>query len=321
MKLAFAKDITPTRCNQKSPSYFEEHILRYATLTKRTYKGFILPWNGRLTRVLLEDTQGRTITPYAKNVLSSLTRLNFDTPDKYRCRPEYKETNKKFFTDILKKCGYTFLGYKGEQQISFYCPYHDKETTRYTYDVKKQGFAYCDDCLSVMRAGNIGFYNNLKGYKCAPVSIYVQSLGDKFGKYGTSKNPELRLEQQSRHSIFEHKLLFTYEFKDGWKAIDLEEGLRQNFKGKKARKKDMPDGHTETFSARMMDDVLEFIRNYIELDPAKPMYLNSDYDFWSKIGEGYEITDEEIECDLGMMFNQSDESDYEELDLSPLEAL
>ncbi|MFY4620249.1 hypothetical protein, partial [Escherichia coli] len=52
-------------------------------------------------------------------------------------------------------------------------------------------------------------------------SFYIQLLDDKFIKFGiTTRKPEERMREQTRKSNFTHRLIFTHEFEDGWKAVD-----------------------------------------------------------------------------------------------------
>lgn len=323
MKLAFAKDIdfVKTGTTDKGPEHFEEKLKQYAHATKKEFKGFILPYVGGETRALFVDTKGRESMPKLHGVLACLKRLKHKSPENYRNHSiGYISRNKELLVGAIEKSGYKFRGFiENNTKATFYCAHHDKISIRYVYDIKHNGYVYCDDCLKVLRAANVGFYNNMKGYATSSASIYIQSLSGKYGKYGTSKNPHIRMQTQSRLSNFEHEMIFTHEFKDGWKALDLEEGLRTNFDGKKAPKKDLPDGHTETFKYSLIDDVMKFVRDYIALNPSRPVYLKTEDEFWSQIGSDFELDESTL------TFPETNDDEYynnlSELDLSPLETL
>lgn len=183
-----------------------------------------------------------------------------------------------------------------------------------------EGTAMCPTCNRILHSMASGMVclSRTKGVN-TPYSIYLQTLGDKFIKFGVSSNPENRLKIQQYKSAFTHELVYTHEFKKGWQAVDLEYGIHTTFKGKKARQKDVPDGWTETRHIKCMPEIIKFIEDYISSNPTKPVYITDEYEFWSKIGSDFELDESQFTFP-----DTSDEEYYSnlaELDLSPLEAL
>ncbi|EDT7800744.1 hypothetical protein CCF60_003163 [Salmonella enterica subsp. enterica serovar Berkeley] len=203
---------------------------------------------------------------------------------------------------------YKFVRWHGEQAGSnntvaeFKCEHHGNWRT-FVKQVCDRKSLICPVCLSAIKAASTGKVQlkRVKEMKL-PVYLYVQSLTDnngkeRFIKFGFSVNPEDRMKHQQRKSAYNHRLVFTHRFNQGWQALDVELGIHQSIKGKKAKEQDVPDGWTETRPASKLNEVLAFIQGYIESDPVEPLYVVDENDFWASIGND-PISEDELEAAL-----------------------
>ncbi|EFY9944134.1 hypothetical protein B5H70_001008 [Shigella boydii] len=99
-------------------------------------------------------------------------------------------------------------------------------------------------------------------------SFYIQLLDDKFIKFGiTTRKPEERMREQTRKSNFTHRLIFTHEFENGWKAVDLEHEVKQRFKTHAAPYKDFKDGWSETLTIDELPHLQQLVYDYLTNQP------------------------------------------------------
>ncbi|EER6857694.1 GIY-YIG nuclease family protein [Escherichia coli] len=341
MKLAFAKDIDFVKVGkQKTPQFYEEICIEYAHKTKKTFKGFILPWEANRTRTLFIDNEsGKESTPMLINVRTSWGKVKGCKLDKgisptvkhkaMNLSSEKKQQKlEKLYSDVRKAVEHgnnKLIRITGELPSRYKsyaeckCLTHNEIFVRNCRDLIHKGSAACPQCLSVMRSMQNGISHYKYHGKIRPVSLYIQSLDKEFIKFGISINPEARMREQQRNSPFIHSLVYTHEFKEGWKAVDVEYGIKTIFKGKKLTIDDLSTGYTETRDYKLLSEIIKFVDDYIKTDPTVPQYIQDENEFWSQIGGDFELEESTF-----VFPDTSDEEYYNnlaELDLSPLEAV
>jgi len=103
--------------------------------------------------------------------------------------------------------------------------------------------------------------------KPKPCSVYVQELispNIKAMKYGVANAPEVRMKDQSSKSLFKHTLIHEVLLPTRHEALALEKAITKEFWGYYCEKPWMPDGYTETLAHDKIDDVIKFIKNYMQ---------------------------------------------------------
>ncbi|HCP7957711.1 TPA: hypothetical protein OFX49_001361 [Escherichia coli] len=337
MKLAFANEIVFIRKKQaskaKTPEFYESECLEYARKTNKKFLGFVMPWEGGNTRAVFIDINDIKTTPLAKNVLIAKNRLKGRQPKKGTIRQNFKEDKKQARIDklynevkgIAEKGGYKLIRLHGELPSKYksfaecHCETHNETFSRNCRDLLHKGSVTCPQCLTVMRSLQNGVSHYKRQGKLRPVSLYINSLENKFIKFGVSISPELRLKQHKKQSNLDQSMVYVREFKDGWQAIDLEYGIKTRFKGKRLTSKDLTVGYTETREYRLLPEIIKFIDDYINLNPTLPQYIIEDDEYWSAIKDDFVFDESQF-----MFPDTSDEEYYSnlaELDLSPLETL
>ena len=96
-----------------------------------------------------------------------------------------------------------------------------------------------------------------------PSKFYIQSLslGDALVgyKYGiTNRSAKTRMEEQSKASIFAHKIIKELQFEDGYECFMLESKVNKVFKGMNAKffREYMSDGFSETITPDQYDTLI-----------------------------------------------------------------
>ena len=196
------------------------------------------------------------------------------------------------------------------------CLIHNETFVRNCRDLIHKGSAACPQCLTVMRSMQNGISHYKYHGKIRPVSLYIQSLDKEFIKFGISIHPETRMREQQRKSPFIHSLVYTHEFKEGWKAVDVEYGIKTHFKGKRLTIDDLLAGYTETREYNLLPEIIKFVDDYIKADPTVPQYIQDEDEFWSKDGGDFELDESTL------TFPETNDDEYynnlSELDLSGL---
>ncbi|EBU8555330.1 hypothetical protein DLC15_22795 [Salmonella enterica subsp. enterica serovar Telelkebir] len=280
-----------------------------------------LNWNGEIAGSTFDyqcKTHNELMTTTVKHGLEYEFMCSECNKDKRLCSfngvesiEELRIKREKKFDKLSKGTPFKFVrwitGQKAavETHAEFNCKHHGNWKTNCSQPLLRNSLL-CPECLTVMRSATTGMTRVEKIKEMnLPVWLYVQELKQdgkpKFIKFGiTHYKPEYRMNAQQKRSIYEHSMIFTHKFNDGWKAIDVELGIHKNFTGKKAKREDVPDGYTETRQYKHLPDVLEFIKDYIVADYADPVYLVDEYDFWASIGSD-PIPEDELEAALNAL--------------------
>lgn len=109
------------------------------------------------------------------------------------------------------------------------------------------------------RCGKYGYQPSKPGY------FYVQKLTNKdktVYKYGITGDMKRRVNEQSRHSDFEHTVLVERYFEDGHKPLVLEKFLKQYIDSGVVSTEELQSGFTETFDAKYLESVLEIVNTF-----------------------------------------------------------
>lgn len=113
MELVFAKDIEfVKKTNNKSPQYYEDLIIKRCADLKLNFDGFILPWTGAKTKLIISNPEnGLTQTI---NVNRMITSTNPGDKLKRANELHYKSEATKY----LLNAGLEFIGWDGEYNKS-----------------------------------------------------------------------------------------------------------------------------------------------------------------------------------------------------------
>ncbi|EAY4638210.1 hypothetical protein R321_00565 [Salmonella enterica] len=146
-------------------------------------------------------------------------------------------------------------GYKNShtRNLIIICPEHGKYCTDLSHFLSGRG---CKEC-------------NTHGYRTIDAGeIYIQKLiheGEFIGvKFGiTNKTSEQRMSVQSKKSMLDHELVFSYRFENGKTPLDIETMIKQTFKDHMGvvSREIMPDGFTETLPVEMFPVLLANVKS------------------------------------------------------------
>ncbi|EJT6190047.1 hypothetical protein N3N27_003955 [Escherichia coli] len=93
-----------------------------------------------------------------------------------------------------------------------------------------------------------------------PGYFYLQDLSGVYLKFGiTNRDPEIRMQQQTGKSKFDHTMIYTKRFETGRGAFELESKIKKTFPTHAVNKEDMPDGYTETVLIKHKNELLSII--------------------------------------------------------------
>ncbi|EMD4231303.1 hypothetical protein VQ237_001028 [Salmonella enterica] len=317
--LAFAEDIhyIPVRKSRDvTPMQAQERIIEACKGLNAIFNGFVLPYTtyskAKFSVTFIETQKTRIFTARALNN-GYITGKAGRTVEEAR-RQESKE--------LCEKHGQIFRGitYINRQTTHIHatCPIHNEDYTRSHKTAKYDNSLMCNTCHSLLNSARSGlaYVNKVKELESS-YHFYLHSIENRYVKFGVTFNVKKRLGEIQRASKFQHELIFTHEFKKAWQAADLEFGIKTHIKGKLARKQDIPDGWTETRDYSKLPAIQKMINDYIELDPAAPIYIEDIDGYWERHG----ISDDELDKHLAEYINLPFDDIDEELDLEPLEAI
>ncbi|EHH6189095.1 hypothetical protein J8P63_003379 [Salmonella enterica] len=335
MKLIRAKDIhfEAKSKRAKTPVEYENMVIEVCESQGWIYKGIIDGWNktAQNTRVLIL-AGGQEFKPMIGAViLGRFKGVGFTTPPKKQfARTE--EEHLKVAQEFYDKHGFDVLGcaepYKGvDTRLILRCRCHGHITYKSNLHTSRRfGGLICE----IVRGSIIAIQN---GYKKLlnnddiqrPTHVYICFVGDKHIKYGitTKSDPMTRIKEHARvnkgTTITAHKF---YTFDNAWKAADLELGIKLNIRGRKISRSVMPYGFTETLPMKKLEEVQNFIDDYISKNHTEPQYLREEIEEWLELGKDFNLTEEEIDRVFEEMKHYQDSDDnHEELDLEPLDAI
>ena len=109
------------------------------------------------------------------------------------------------------------------------------------------------------KCGKYGYQPNNPGY------FYVQKLSNNnkiVYKYGITGDMERRVNEQNRHSDFEHEILVQKYFEDGEKPLLLEKFVKKYISSGVVTPEELPSGFTETFEVEFLETVLEIVNTF-----------------------------------------------------------
>lgn len=330
MKTVFAKDIPfIKKSTAKSPSEYESMVVDQCKSNGWIYGGFVLPIHKPFQRTKVYIKVGDKVkTPLLQRVLmGKFTGKDHHPTYKKPCmytEHEYIQVSTNFFNKI----GWDVLGlaepYRGiTTHLKLKCNCHGKIYNKADlFGSRNRGSLTCPLIRGAITALSNGKQHALMNKDThRPVIFYVFRVGEKFLKFGitTRKNPLRRMYETQRYTDEILSLEYSHTFDCGWKAGDLESGIKKHIKGKRISRKLMSRGYTETLPISKMDDVKKFIQEYIYNNSPEPIYFDADFEINP---EDY-ITEDDIERDFAMMHSMplaELEPEDLELDLSPLEA-
>ncbi|EMB0598428.1 hypothetical protein U7Q90_003910 [Escherichia coli] len=332
MNTTLAKDIEFTAKSKRAtpPVEYETRIIKVCQVHGWLYSGFVLPVKKPFqnTKVCIE-VNGKVKTPCISHVLTGqFTGKDRVSPPKKKFRfteEEHLENARKFYKPI----GWDVLGlaepYQGvDTKLILRCKCHGNIHKKGDlHNNRRQGGLTCPLVRGVLKSIQNGRKQVIRNkFAQRPMHFYLIRVGEKFFKYGitTRKDPMQRVREHQKHTSEKITFECSHLFNIGWKAGDLEMGIKKNIQGKKIPRKVMNSGFTETLPISKLKDVKSFINEYIHTNPSKPMY----FDDTNAINLNNYISDEDIERDLSQWMNAplADLTPEDlELDLSPLEAL
>lgn len=149
------------------------------------------------------------------------------------------------------KYDYSLVDYKtSEECVEIICPIHGTFPQLPKSHMAGKG---CRDC------GETGYQPSKPGY------FYVQKLTNEnktVYKYGITGDIIRRVNEQSRHSVFEHEVLLERYFEDGHKPLLLEKFLKQYIDSGVVSIEELPSGFTETFDSKYLETVLKIANTF-----------------------------------------------------------
>lgn len=81
-------------------------------------------------------------------------------------------------------------------------------------------------------------------------------------KYGISYNPEIRMREQEKCSLFHHELIYKIYFNCRELAENLEYKIKNKFGGNFCKKSWISDGYTETLDYNLLNDILVYLEDF-----------------------------------------------------------
>ena len=158
----------------------------------------------------------------------------------------------KFETGV--KCrSYTFsadyLYIDSKNKVSLICPRGTKYTVAPRHFNSGKGCGCCSDRRYDVKS---------------PCNFYIQSLSNEYGivsyKFGVTTKPvAIRMNQQSKQSVYVHKILKCFVMNSGRDAIALESMVKNTLSTHYLEKRNMRDGYTETINPKDYDVLLSIV--------------------------------------------------------------
>ncbi|HCX7012300.1 TPA: hypothetical protein OZ125_002685 [Escherichia coli] len=197
-------------------------------------------------RVCRECSKAKTIAKtIAKEEVEKITRLNGRVDFVYdRIIERNKET------------GFILRGIVGDMQgtdfiIRQRCPIHNHNFS-VTWTSFKGGTKGCKYCNTSAFRTDI------------PVNFYIQSLDDRYIKFGvTNRKVERRMIEQQRESVFTHRLIKSFRFSKGEHASKLEKLIKTKYECGVVSRDDMRDGYTETLPFEALPEIITITNKMI----------------------------------------------------------
>ncbi|EHL5695776.1 hypothetical protein FTT06_023775 [Escherichia coli] len=197
-------------------------------------------------RVCRECSKAKTIAKtIAKEEAEKIVRLNERTDFVYdRIIERNKET------------GFILRGIVGDMQgtdfiIRQRCPTHNHNFS-VTWTSFKGGTKGCKYCNTSAFRTDI------------PVYFYIQSLDDRYIKFGvTNRKVERRMIEQQRESVFTHRLIKFFRFSKGEHASKLEKLIKTKYECGVVSRDDLRDGYTETLPFEALPEIITITNKMI----------------------------------------------------------
>lgn len=95
-----------------------------------------------------------------------------------------------------------------------------------------------------------------------PCSLYVHRVGDKYLKFGITRNITRRLSNQRLKCKYQVFQIFDILFESSVLAKELEDTLKLNCKSCNLTKAEMPDGYTETTDINQLSNIEDLILEF-----------------------------------------------------------
>lgn len=155
-----------------------------------------------------------------------------------------------------KETGFIIRGIVGDMQgtdftIKQHCPVHNHNfsVTWASFNGGTKGCKYCN--TSAFRTD-------------IPVNFYIQSLDDRYIKFGvTNRKVERRMIEQQRESVFTHRLIKSFRFTKGEHASKLEKLIKTKYECGVVSRDDLRDGHTETLPFELLPEIITITNKMI----------------------------------------------------------
>ncbi|EPC8643176.1 GIY-YIG nuclease family protein [Escherichia coli] len=97
-----------------------------------------------------------------------------------------------------------------------------------------------------------------------PVYFYIQSLDDRYIKFGvTNRKVERRMIEQQRESVFTHRLIKSFRFSKGEHASKLEKLIKTKYECGVVSRDDLRDGYTETLPFEALPEIITITNKMI----------------------------------------------------------
>ncbi|EFO3944669.1 hypothetical protein DC952_03825 [Escherichia coli] len=193
-------------------------------------------------RVCRECSKAKT---RAKEEAEKIARLNGRVDDVYN---QIVERN--------KETGFILREIVGDMQGSHFiirqrCPIHNHNFS-VTWRSFKGGTKGCKYCNTSAFRTDI------------PVYFYIQSLDDRYIKFGvTNRKVERRMIEQQRESVFTHRLIKSFRFSKGEHASKLEKLIKTKYECGVVSRDDLRDGYTETLPYERLPEIITLTNNMI----------------------------------------------------------
>lgn len=155
-----------------------------------------------------------------------------------------------------KETGFILRGIVGDMQgtdfiIRQRCPTHNHNFS-VTWTSFKGGTKGCKYCNTSAFRTDI------------PVYFYIQSLDDRYIKFGvTNRKVERRMIEQQRESVFTHRLIKSFRFSKGEHASKLEKLIKTKYECGVVSRDDLRDGYTETLPFEALPEIITITNKMI----------------------------------------------------------
>ncbi|EMW0060156.1 hypothetical protein ABIV32_001568 [Salmonella enterica subsp. enterica] len=250
---------------------------RKCEIKGKRFDGWDGEWKGRnkTKAVCMCLEHNEIIKPSVNHALKD--SFDFDCP---RCRTDRvqytrsgRKTRKEVIAEkcpvILSRCevkNYTFIGFNTrptlrDTRFKTRCNHHG---TEWESRLALAETFTCPDCIKdqLVQLTNRTYTGS--------AYFYIQLLDDKYIKFGiTTRDPQIRMREQERKSNFNHRLIFTHQFNEGWKAADIEHEIKKRFKCYAAPYKDFKDGWSETIEIEELPNLQQLVYDYLTNEPQE----------------------------------------------------